>query len=184
MYTSHCRLWAADGLQRHTHAPSLQMHFPATHCCMQVAFHVEQQAPNLQPTYAALWQALSKATEPDVSVFQQAQVGPAAPQGFMLPVQQLGRLGQLATKWCATAAVLWLQLTGACIWLQGIVMTGEDLSVTTVTDHLQCKSACDLSPGCVSWTFCAGKCHQKKTYGPPLVDPQFWSGLKTAVVQC
>ena len=160
------------------------MKFLATHCCLQVAYHVEQQAPNLQPTYAALWHALSKAADTDVSAFEQAQVGPAAPDRFTLPVQQPSRLGQLATEWSATAAVNWLQLTGACIWVQGIVMTGEDLSVTTVTDPLQCKSACDESPACVCWTFYAGNCHQKKTYGPPLQDPQLWSGLKTALVQC
>ena len=131
---------AADGLQQHAHAsPSVQTAFLAGHCCMQVAFHVEQQAPNLRPTYAALWHALSEAAETDISAFQLAQ---------------------------------------------GIVMTGEDLSVTTVNDHLQCKSACDQSTACVSWTFYADKCHQKKTYGPLLHDPKFWSGLKTELVQC
>ena len=111
----------------------------ATHCCMQVAFQVEQQAPDLRPTYAALWHALSEAAETDVSGFELAE---------------------------------------------GIVMTGEDLSVTTVNDHLQCKSACDQTLACVSWTFSANKCHQKKTHGPPLVDPAFFSGLKPALVHC
>lgn len=122
-----------------TPLPPLQMAFLATHCCMQVAFHVEQQAPNLRPTYASLWRALSKAAETDVSAFELSQ---------------------------------------------GIVMTGEDLSVTTVNDHLQCKGACDQLPACISWTFWADKCHLKKTYGGPLVDPRFWSGLKAALVQC
>ena len=46
------------------------------------------------------------------------KVGPAAPQRFLLPGQQPSRLGRLATRWCAAAAVLWLHLTGACILMQ------------------------------------------------------------------